>query len=468
MGRVVPELDPGLAEGILDKSINPKMLVTRRKYGFTPLPAQLAAIAEERLSRYSDKEFRQEVRYLMSIIRNLKLPDDKHSLDVKRADIKTELEVRDKIKVPAATDEGFELSEDILLKDIELSNLIQGKLEDRRRDWHFYEYDERAALMYMATRLAPNYACSRTVMREIHELDPSFNPKSVLDFGSGMGTTIFAVNETWPNKVNEFMNIEISKEQQHLCEYLLRGGKDLGQPLQGVFHRQYLPSSNRVRYDMVVAAFSMLELPNKELRINTIENLWNKTNDLLVIIERGNSGGFAIINEARNFILDATGHDVTKKLHLAPPSKPVLSRTIPTSHVLAPCSHDFLCPRQMMSSKKRMDICRFPVSYEPMTYGDKKPGTCKEEFSYLVLRKQTHDGGCPTRWPRIVEARKKSSKLILHKLCCPSGALVETLFTKSKYGKATYEVAKASKWGDVLPVKINDTYEVKNTKQLKG
>lgn len=467
MGRVVPEIDPDLGSRIEEGSVNPKKLITRRKFGMTRLPVQLQIIAEERLSRYSDKLFRDEAQYLAHIIDQFKLPDDKNTLKVKRADIKTELEVRDKLIVPEADEDGLELDEEVKFVNSQLHDLIQGRLDANRRDWHYYEYDERAALMYMATRLPPNYACLRTVMREIHEMDPSFKPKSVLDFGSGMGTTVFAVNATWPTEVNEFMNIDISKEQQYLCEYLLRGGKDLGEPLQNVFHKQYLPSSNRVKYDMVVAAFSMLELPNSQLRANTIENLWNKTNDLLVIIERGTTGGFEIINEARNFVLSMSGHDVTKKLVLAPPSKPSLACAVPTAHVFAPCPHEFICPRYLMPSKRRMNICRFRVHYEPLGFGQQKLGYGKEEFSYVVLRKRPNDmNGCPMRWPRVVEAKKRPGKHVIHKLCCPSGALAETVFTKAKYGAAAYKVAKAAEWGDVLPVKIHDTYEVKNARQI--
>lgn len=38
------------------------------------------------------------------------------------------------------------------------------------------------------------------------------------------------------------------------------------------------------KYNVVVSAFSMFELPTMEDRINTLRNLWNKTEDFLVIL----------------------------------------------------------------------------------------------------------------------------------------------------------------------------------------
>jgi ribosomal protein RSM22 (predicted rRNA methylase) len=434
------------------------------------LPARLHAIAENKLQHYSDKEFRQEAKYHLRIMQNVKLPDDEATLEIKKAEIKTELEIRGKLGLLESDDS--DLAEESLIKKGRLSQIIQGMLDERRRDWHYYEYDERAALMYMATRLAPNYASIKSVMNEIKVLDPKFKPRSVLDFGSGMGTTIWAVNETWPKEVSEFMNIDLSKEQQNLCEYLLRDGKDFGQPLETVFHRQYLPSSNRVRYDMVVVAFTLLELPNRELRAQTIENLWHKTNDLLVIVERGNKGGFSTVNEARNFVLDLSGYDVTKRVNLTSQTRPITKLKPIETHILAPCPHEFICPRSLMPSKRRLDICRFSVPYEPLGFGERKMPMMREEYSYVVLRKRPHPNcvneNYEFRWPRIVECPQRRGKHVNHKLCCPDGTLVNCTISKKKYDKESYEAAKDGRWGETLKVKLRENNRADEPKLLKG
>lgn len=462
MGRIVPEINPEIARQIEEDSSNVKKLKTRRHMGFVSLPIQLELAAQAKLKQKADANFRKEAKELINRIYNLRLPDERDTIPTKRADIKTELEMRNKIKSdPAYDPRMFRLKEDIDIAHFELRQLIEGTLEERRRDWHYFEYDEYSSNLYMAVRLAPNYAALKTVMDEIKDLDQHFEPKSVLDFGSGMGTTIWAVNQTWPNCVQEFMNIDISKEQQYLCNNLLRGGREFGDHAHNVFHKEYLPVSTKVKYDMVVAAFSMLDLPNSQLRAQTIENLWNKTSDILVLVERGNSGGFSIINEARHFILDLAGHDVTRRVILSTEKSINNDLYKPQAHVLAPCPHEFTCPRATMTAKKRRDVCRFRIVFEPLEFGQQKRGFIAEEFSYVVLRKRpfsTYFNETDSRWPRIVERRRRGHKQVTHKLCCPNGCLAETTLTRKRYGDSVYELAKSCDWGDILPIRVRDTY----------
>lgn len=470
MGRIVPEIDPVLSEQIDEKLVNVKRIPSRRNLGLRMLPAQLEFAAQTKLKYIADKKFREEAKKLSNLLYKIKMPDEKNSLDEKRKDIKVSLEIRDKLgKYPEHDPTELILKEETDISKYELEKLVDGSLEDRRRDWHYYEYDEYSSALYMAVRLSPNYACIKTVMDEIRAADSSFEPSSVMDFGSGAGTTIWAVNETWPNSVSEFLNIDISKEQQHLCEFLLRRGKHIGDPLPGVFHKQYLPTSTKSKFDMVVAAFTLLELPNSEMRAHVIENLWNKTNDLLVIIERGNLGGFSAINEARHLVLDLGGRKVTSRINKTYETKIKPDLIKPNAHVVAPCSHDFLCPKASMSCKRRMNECRFRVAFEPLQFGEQIKGYAHEQFSYVVLRKGPysinyyHDvGHKDVRWPRIVDKRTKGTGQLGFKLCTPSGNLAETIITK-KYGKPIFEVAKSCDWGDVLPIKINDTYVSKSS-----
>lgn len=58
----------------------------------------------------------------------------------------------------------------------------------------------------------------------------------------------------------------------------------------------------QVMYDLVVSAYSLLELPSFSARIQTILNLWNKTQNYLVIVENGTNAGFKVINEIRDYI----------------------------------------------------------------------------------------------------------------------------------------------------------------------
>lgn len=69
---------------------------------------------------------------------------------------------------------------------------------------------------------------------------------------------------------------------------------------------------------------------------------------MLVIVEHGNRDGFQTVLEARNFVLEHSGYDVTKTFYADNQQTgitPVDEREQPTGHIVAPCSHHLSCPR---------------------------------------------------------------------------------------------------------------------------
>lgn len=136
---------------------------------------------------------------------------------------------------------------------------------------------------------------------------------------------MWAANTYWEKDIFEYYNVDISREMNDLSEVLLQGGKGNKDLPKGVFYRQFLPAE-RITYDIVVSAFSMFELPSLKARLQTILNLWNKTEKYLIVVEQGTNAGFKIVNELRDFILDIKKHGSV-------------------GHVFSPCPHDHPCPR---------------------------------------------------------------------------------------------------------------------------
>lgn len=50
----------------------------------------------------------------------------------------------------------------------------------------------------------------------------------------------------------------------------------------------------QITYDLVVCAYSLLELPSFQSRLQTLVNLWNKTEKYLVVVEQGTNTGFKV------------------------------------------------------------------------------------------------------------------------------------------------------------------------------
>lgn len=67
-------------------------------------------------------------------------------------------------------------------------NQILKQLRRTVYHWEPIHYTREKALEYIFARSAGEYAALLRIFNEIHLRDPKFNPKTLCDFGSGVGT----------------------------------------------------------------------------------------------------------------------------------------------------------------------------------------------------------------------------------------------------------------------------------------
>lgn len=311
---------------------------------------------------------------------------------------------------------------------------VTSMLKQRVYNWTRVTYTEHNCLLYLFSRAPPEYAVLYRIFREIALRSPDFKPKSLFDFGSGVGTVTWAAQECWKTSLKEYFNVDACREMSDLARQIICDEHPDKIESRGMFYRQFLPSQH-VKYDLVVSAFSLFDLPSATTRLDTVLNLWEKTAEFLVIVEQGTNAGFKLVLEARDFLLSKYGSEDNSKAKL---------------HVFAPCPHDLSCPRFTSDSTP----CNFELRYVVMPVGQKEH-TRIERFSYVVLKKGKRE--CNTaEWPRVVRPVIKRSKLAICKLCTAAGKLQEVNFTESKHGRIPYRCARGSKWGDLLPMKLKD------------
>lgn len=100
------------------------------------------------------------------------------------------------------------------------------------------------ALVYAIGRFSKEYAVLLKIFKEISQRDPDFKPRSFLDFGSGVGTGMWAASNIWNDGIFEFLNVDSSREMNNLSDLILRDGNENQQPvMKNVFYRQFLPAS---------------------------------------------------------------------------------------------------------------------------------------------------------------------------------------------------------------------------------
>ncbi|XP_013364039.1 PREDICTED: methyltransferase-like protein 17, mitochondrial isoform X2 [Chinchilla lanigera] len=304
----------------------------------------------------------------------------------------------------------------------------------RRTTYHWQElrYNEELSLVYMAARLDGGFAAVSRALHEIHTRSPQFQPQTLMDFGSGTGSVAWAAHATWGQSLREYVCVDSSAAMLDLAEKLLKGGSQSGEPyVRGVFFRQFLPVSPKVQFDVVVAAFALSELPSAADRAAVLHTLWRKTSHFLVLVENGTKAGHQLLMDARDLVLKGK-----EKSPLDP--RP--------GFVFAPCPHELPCP-QLMASQPL--ACSFSQGYHPIPFSwNKKPK--EEKFSMVILARGFPEDA--NRWPRITQPVLRRPRHVHCHLCCPDGHMQHAVITASRHGRDVYRCARASSWGDLLPV----------------
>ncbi|CAG0898375.1 unnamed protein product [Darwinula stevensoni] len=323
-----------------------------------------------------------------------------------------------------------------------LKAIVSRRLKIRAHHWQPISFDLRMGMVYLTERFAPEFAALTAVFAETKRQDPDFSPKYLFDLGSGLGSVTWAADAAWPDSLREHFCVDPCREMNDLASLLTRGGDPDATPcIPHVFHRQFLPASSDRTFDLVVSAYSLLELPDIRSRVQLLENLWRKASDYMIFLELGTNAGFATLLEVRDFVLEMGKRSGT----------PVT--------LVAPCPHTTLCPRL---GAAKFTPCNFPVRYFPLDYGEHRDAQ-SEVFSYLVFKKgSTEEPRGPrgeprgpheeARWPRVVRPVLTRSRHAVCRLCTPQGTLEEIISTQSKHGKEMYRLVRWADWGDRLPV----------------
>ncbi|KAJ7374597.1 Methyltransferase-like protein 17, mitochondrial [Desmophyllum pertusum] len=327
----------------------------------------------------------------------------------------------------------------------------------RGAEYKLIRYDKRESAAYAASRIPASYGATLRVFHEISRREPDFQPETLLDFGSGSGSATWAAHEKWGDSIREYQCVDVSQDMNDLAEYLLRGGEGLKNSLYipKVYFKRFLPVSNLISYNVVVASYALSEIPKASLRQMAVRSLWGKTSDFLVIIEHGNSEGFEITAEARNLVLkNGDGESVETEAsagnefqYLDPAAE-----EMDDGFVFSPCPHDVKCARS--DAKTRDHPCNFEqrvqLAFSQKNTRLKKRGFHTARFSYIVLRKGARDSE-EKPWPRVLEPLRLRRRHVICKLCCSSGDLKHKIFTKKKDGDIYKCARHLTKWGDLLP-----------------
>lgn len=254
------------------------------------------------------------------------------------------------------------------------------------------KYREDQTVAYVASRMPAVFSACRRVLSEVRRRVPDFSPRRVLDFGAGTGSAMWAVREVWPQSLERINLIEPSQSMQRAGQSLIKDLKNL--PLiQSYSSIQALTQSiNKAdrENDLVIASYVLGEIPSLKDRITIVRQLWDLTQDVLVLVEPGTPHGANIISQMRSHILWKEKRKC-RKLENTPndPSKDFMTLKS-DAHIVAPCPHDGACPLD-----KTGKYCHFVQRLERTTSqraykrskGEPLRGFEDEKFCFIAFRR---------------------------------------------------------------------------------
>jgi ribosomal protein RSM22 (predicted rRNA methylase) len=274
---------------------------------------------------------------------------------------------------------------------------------------------EEDILAYLAIRMPATYAALERVFEELRERMRDFAPISLLDVGSGPGTTLWAAAECF----SSLRKIHCVEKDEQFLQLAKRLSEDTWIYPHTAWMRADMRKpfcENEEEYDLVVASYSLGELSEQE-RLSVVERLWDLTGKALVLVEPGTPKGFATLKTIRQQLLGAGGF------------------------LIAPCPHSNTCPMA------QSDWCHFYARLSRSSLHRKAKGAElnyeDEKFSYLIFSRQPASL-CASRILRHPRKGKGHVQLAL----CTGEGMQDKVVTK-KDGEL-YRLAKKSDWGDAF------------------
>ncbi|KAG0169562.1 37S ribosomal protein S22 [Apophysomyces sp. BC1034] len=310
----------------------------------------------------------------------------------------------------------------------------QSKKQIKPTEPHTVSYGPRESVAYAAGVLPTTYAAITNVFAEVSKRMADFKPKTMLDFGTGPGTAIWAAHEVFD--VEKYVGVDLSEDMLRVAEQL---EETTGKKKEIEFRRYLALDPQASKPDLVVSAFTLGDISSAAVQKSTVQQLWDQTGDVLILIDRGTPIGFSNIARARQWVLDS-GDNV---------------------HVVAPCPHDHPCPLLFSPEAKPDRLwCHFSQRVQRPSFLMKtkhsKLNLEDSKYSYVVLRRGRRPEETDSiqnqaySWPRLVSPPLKNKGHVVMDVCAQSGEIQRMIIPKSQ-GKIPYRDARKVMWGDLFP-----------------
>lgn len=306
------------------------------------------------------------------------------------------------------------------------------------------EYKPAQCVSYLHCRMPYTYHVGQRISMEIAKKIPDFKPDSILDYGAGLGSCIWAAHDVFTD-ATRLAAVEPNKDMRRLGKFLTTMGK-LKKEILWVESLTMIPGtgSDRGKFDLIFLSHVLQELSTAKIRQLLIDTLYSRLNEngILVVIEPGSPKGFRFIYDLRRWVIEKPREDAS---------------------IVAPCPHHMECPL----ASQRNSWCHFSqLSYkwsrDIFPKLPKQKDIHNEKFCYLVIKKgKTPNVEFKTEeeteidqeksyfWDRIIRPVIKKQKHHIMDLCTTKGKLERRIIAKSHGTLGGFKSSKYLNWGDL-------------------
>lgn len=294
-------------------------------------------------------------------------------------------------------------------------------------DGKLHVSDALAAKAYLVTRLPATYAAVRQCFANVAECHPGYQPRSLLDIGSGPATVLWAALDQWP-KLEEAILVEASEAMREAGHRLLESLAIEHLSWRALRAEELSDQAETAELVTLCYVFDELQ-PSHRGRL--VKRLWKLTKGMLILVEPGTPAGWRRILEAREILINSG------------------------AHILAPCAHHAPCPIAPP------DWCHFSRKVarsrlHRLAKGGDAPWE-DERFIYLAAsRSAPEQSGM-----RVLAPPRRASGAVRLKLCGPDGRVEEKLATRRD--GPLFKAARRAEWGDML----EESFQLQTSKLFK-
>ena len=305
-----------------------------------------------------------------------------------------------------------------------LQSILNEKSDLKKVD--FIMYRSFPSLFYISNRM----------FSELSSLDRYFAPLTMLDLGSNLGATVWAVQKFYGKTIDDYVIHEHSKEEYNrtikLMNIKYKPHID-NVTVRGAFS---MPKVQNNPFDIVTAVNYFPYFQEKEFK-KWFDKVWRCTGRYLIIADISNRYTSLRMSNIRSYFI--------KKYYNE-------------GHILAPCPHAAECP---MRKKKDPQVCRFAMS-NITTLGPKKLLAEDKvllnhqniQYTYLIFKRGPKEA--TSQFARLLQPvahhNKKNSrrkKVLEFQTCNSDGSLwrAKTSFSESP---DLYKHVASLKSGDLI------------------